>query len=316
MKIPDEMMSGYDLAYAALAVRDVAAADHVLGDILGLDRIVLPHQDEQVPTFGVGRTALAVFPVGDPFLAENRAGVDHIALAAPDPESAAEACGLLDQGVKGAGLGSARQVAIDRAATAGLAVRFTTPLGLSGTNSGRIERIDHLGIASADNQLAETVFHGQMGFAIESRQTDMEVRIAVESFTSDKYGAVYRNREPVPVGGLRVSFITVGDCELEFLQNFDPGHTTEVHHGTAGNTKQDQGAIAGYVMRYGAGLHHIALKTPDINEVLGHLYRHGCRMIDVAGRPGSRRSLIGFVHPSTLGGVLLHFVERPDLDHA
>jgi hypothetical protein len=30
----------------------------------------------------------------------------------------------------------------------------------------------------------------------------------------------------------------------------------------------------------------------------------------MAGRPGSRRALIGFIHPSALGGVLVHFVQR------
>ena len=36
----------------------------------------------------------------------------------------------------------------------------------------------------------------------------------------------------------------------------------------------------------------------------------GFRMIDMKGRPGSRRARIGFVHPSALGGVLAHFVDR------
>jgi hypothetical protein len=36
-------------------------------------------------------------------------------------------------------------------------------------------------------------------------------------------------------------------------------------------------------------------------------------MIDSKGRPGSRRALIGFVHPASLGGLLLHFVERDEL---
>ena len=36
-------------------------------------------------------------------------------------------------------------------------------------------------------------------------------------------------------------------------------------------------------------------------------------MIDRTGRPGSRRARIGFIHPASLGGLLLHFVERDDL---
>jgi methylmalonyl-CoA/ethylmalonyl-CoA epimerase len=165
-------------------------------------------------------------------------------------------------------------------------------------------------VASADNERAVELFAGAMGFPLESRQTDLEVVTVIESFTSDKYGVVYRNRPPEPVGGLRVAFVTVGDCDLEFLQSFDPRHGAEVQHGGPGTTKQDQGAIARYLARRGPGLHHLALKTPDIDMALGALDRAGLRVIDRAGRPGSRRARIGFVHPAALGGVLLHFVER------
>jgi catechol 2,3-dioxygenase-like lactoylglutathione lyase family enzyme len=310
------MMTGYGLAYVALAVRDRQAASEILGDDLGLERLSLKGHDGPVPTFGVGATALALFEVGDPFLTSERAGVDHIAFAAEDPRATAEACGFAPDSLVGPGLSGAEQIVIPRSETEGLATRFTTPLGLSGPASEQVERIDHLGIASADNRSAEAIFADRIGLPVESRQTDMEVSIAVESFTSDKYGVVYRNRAPEPVGGLRVSFLTTGDCELEFLQNFDPSHGVEMRHGAAGTTKQDQGAIAGYVAKYGAGLHHIALKTRDIDATLARLGAKGRRLIDTKGRPGSRRALIGFVHPAALGGVLMHFVEREELSDA
>ena len=168
-------------------------------------------------------------------------------------------------------------------------------------------------MASADNLAAVELFSKRMGFVIESQQTDLEVRTVVESFTSDKYGVVYQNRAPEVVGGLRVAFITIGDCELEFLQNFDPAHEAEIEHGHAGTTKQDQGAITRFIERRGAGLHHLALKTGDIDRTLSVLAGAGLRMIDQAGRPGSRRARIGFVHPAALGGILLHLVERQDI---
>ncbi len=309
-------MSPIGLAYVALAVRDREAAAEVLGGDLGLARLSVAGQVGPLPAFGVGATALVLFEVGDPFLTGERAGVDHIAFAADDPAAAARSCGFAADMALGAGLSGAEQAVIERTATEGLATRFTTPLGLSGSANDKVERIDHLGIASADNRAAEAVFATRIGLPVESRQTDMEIRIAVESFTSDKYGVIYRNRAPEPVGGLRVSFLTAGDCELEFLQNFDPNHGVEMQHGAAGTTKQDQGAIAGYVAKYGAGLHHVALKTPDIDRVLADLGAKGRRLIDTKGRPGSRRALIGFVHPAALGGVLMHFVEREEIPDA
>ena len=117
-------------------------------------------------------------------------------------------------------------------------------------------------------------------------------------------------RPAVIVGGLRVAFVTVGDCELEFLADFDPGLDARIDRGRAGDTRQDRSAIARYVARRGPGLHHLAFRTDDIDANLPRLADAGFRMIDSKGRPGSRRARIGFVHPSALGGVLAHFVDR------
>jgi methylmalonyl-CoA epimerase len=181
---------------------------------------------------------------------------------------------------------------------------------------GIIERIDHIGVASVDNNQVVDVFSKRLGYSIESTQTDMEVRIAVESFTSDKYGVVYHSRPPEPVGGMRVTFITVGDCELEFLQDLDPQQAGRVDHAQPGNTKQDRGAIARFVSSRGPGLHHVALKVTDIDAALSALARSGLSLIDTVGRPGSRRSRIGFVQPKSLGGILLHLVERTPISSA
>jgi catechol 2,3-dioxygenase-like lactoylglutathione lyase family enzyme len=191
---------------------------------------------------------------------------------------------------------------------------LTEPVDLPGAGDGRVERLDHVGVASADNRGAVDAFVGTLGATLESTQTDLEVAIAVESFTSDKYGAVYHTRAPEPVGGLRVAFVTVGDCELELLQDFDPRHGMRVDQGRPGTTKQDQGAIARFVASRGAGLHHLAFKVADIDERLAGLARAGLRLIDQVGRPGSRRARIGFIHPASLGGVLAHFVQRDPVD--
>ena len=68
-----------------------------------------------------------------------------------------------------------------------------------------------------------------------------------------------------------------------------------------------------HIAARGAGLHHLALKTPDIDATLGRLGKAGYRLIDTVGRPGSRRARIGFLHPASLGGVLVHFVQREEI---
>jgi catechol 2,3-dioxygenase-like lactoylglutathione lyase family enzyme len=176
-----------------------------------------------------------------------------------------------------------------------------------------VERIDHVGVASQDTGAGIDAFSTRMGFPIESRQTDVEVSIAVESFTSDTYGVVSHTRPPEIVGGLRVAFVTVGDAELELLQDLDPREGTRAARGP-GNTRGDRSAIARFIAARGPGLHHLALKVDDIDAALASLAAAGVTVIDRVGRPGSRRARIGFLHPSSLGGVLVHLVERTPLD--
>jgi hypothetical protein len=235
-----------------------------------------------------------------------------MALVSGDPEAAAHGLPVVDTME---GPGGARQALIDPAATCGVRTRFSEPIEYESGPEGPVERIDHLGIASADNEAAIRVFCDNLGCPLESQQTDLEIRTVVESFTSDKYGVVRHERPEEIVGGLRDAFITIGDCELEFLEDFDPNlKPREIRADQAGNTKGDQSAIARYVERRGPGLHHLGLKTPDINALLPKLADAGYRMIDTVGRPGGRASLIGFVHPSSFGGgLVVHFVEREEV---
>jgi len=308
-----------DLAYVGIAVRDVDAVSRAFGEHLGLARRDGTLADgTRVPLFGVGETALAVFEAGHAFLgADSQPGVHHVAIAADSPAAFAEAAGFnlsshaLTQGIDGV-----PQLEIDNQWTHGLRTRICAPVAIEGSASEEVERIDHIGVASADNEKTTGVFSGKLGCTVESTQTDMEVRMAIETFSSDKYGVVYHNRPPQPVGGLRVAFLSIGDCDLELLEPFDPepGHADGAGPtpDQPGTTRGDRGAIGRYIERRGPGLHHLALKTPHINALLPRLADSGLRMIDTAGRPGSRRALIGFIHPAALGGVLLHFVQRDE----
>jgi catechol 2,3-dioxygenase-like lactoylglutathione lyase family enzyme len=305
------MMLADQIAYVALVANDPAAAG-VFERHFGLPRHELSSAAGSVPVFALGRSALALFPPGHPLVdGETKPGVHHIALGVDNLDAAAASAPPADSATA-PGLGGRRIRRLARDTTVGVRTVLTERLGLAPHAEGPVQRIDHIGVASTDVREDEAVFCGQLGFVVESRQTDMEVSIAVESFTSDKYGVVYHSRTPEPVGGLRVTFITVGDCELEFLANFDPRRGGEVHHGQAGNTRQDQSAIARFVASRGRGLHHIAVKAPDIDKLLGSMAAAGLPMIDTKGRPGSRRALIGFPHPKALGGVLMHVVQRPD----
>jgi catechol 2,3-dioxygenase-like lactoylglutathione lyase family enzyme len=310
-------MLGRDLVYAALVVDDVDAAAAALARDLALTRTDcrVAGSARTAPVLSLGRSALALFAPGDPFVeGAQRTGVHHVALAVDDVRAAAGAVTVAGVAVAAAlpspGLGTAHRLPLAQEATAGVRVYLSEPLGLPAADRAVVERLDHLGVASADNDAAIEVFTRRLGCPLESTQTDLEAQIAVETFTSDRYGAVYHTRPPRLVGGLRVAFVTVGDCELEFLQEFDPRTGARVDAGGPGTTRQDQGAIGRYIASHGAGLHHLALKVRDIDATLERLARAGRRLIDGVGRPGSRRARIAFVHPRGFHGVLVHLVER------
>ena len=307
------------LGHVALVVSDVEDAAAVLAGNFGLRRTDCPiaGSGRRVPVFSVGRASLALFAPDDPFLgATAKLGVHHIALDVDDLDAAtahANAQGIrVVDGESKRGLQSRRQRLLSPGATCGVRAYLSEPLELEPSAPGPVERIDHLGVASVDNGVALDVSCRRLGFPLESTQTDLEVSIAVESFTSDKYGVVHHSRRPEVQGGLRIAFVTIGDCEIEFLQDLDPRPGTLAAFEGAGTTKQDQSAIARYIASRGAGLHHLALKVEDIDGTLGALERTGRALIDRVGRPGSRRALIAFLHPRALHGVLVHLVQRDE----
>ena len=65
-----------------------------------------------------------------------------------------------------------------------------------------------------------------------------------------------------------MTFITVGDCELEFLQNFDPRQGGRVEAREAGATRPDQGAITRFVASRGPGLGAVPKQEPEPQPAL------------------------------------------------
>ena len=314
-------MIGNGLAYVGVVVRDVSTVAGILERDFDLPRgsCEIGDTSRRAPVFPVGQTALALFELGDPFVGgAEKTGLHHIAVTVEGLVGRVlDAAELGLHSLSDAaepGLDGVRRVLLNPSTTCGATIYLSDPLPLSleATPDRDVERIDHLGVASADNTEVVEVFARKMGWSIESTQTDVEISTKTEAFTSDRYGVVYRNHQPEFVGGLRVSFITIGDLELEFLQNLDPSSVGIVNYGHSGSTRQDQGAISRYVESRGPGFHHTGLKVRDINGLLSRLDRRGLTLIDKEGRPGGRRSQIGFIHPASLGGWLVHLVQREE----
>jgi methylmalonyl-CoA epimerase len=68
--------------------------------------------------------------------------------------------------------------------------------------------------------------------------------------------------------------------------------------------------VGRFLTTRGPGMHHVAYRVDDIEAALDHLRAEGARLVDERPRPGSRDTLVAFVHPSSVGGVLVELVQE------
>lgn len=71
-----------------------------------------------------------------------------------------------------------------------------------------------------------------------------------------------------------------------------------------------QSPIARFIEKNGEGLHHVCIYVDDLEAKLAYLKSSGVRLIDEHPRIGAGGKRIAFVHPSSMGGVLIELEER------
>ena len=111
-------------------------------------------------------------------------------------------------------------------------------------------------------------------------------------FWRDALGLEVALVEEVEEQKVRVAMLPLGDTRVELLEP----------------TSADS-PVAKFLEKRGPGIHHIAVRVPDIRAALLSLKERGARLIDETPRVGAGGCLVAFIHPSTTGGVLLELVE-------
>jgi len=107
-------------------------------------------------------------------------------------------------------------------------------------------------------------------------------------FFRDALGLEVDKPEDVPSQHVKTQFVPTGPASLELLEATSP-----------------ESAIAKFIERRGEGLHHITLRVDDIGAALRQLRDRRVRLIDEQPRPGAEGSIIAFIHPSSVQGVLV-----------
>ena len=69
--------------------------------------------------------------------------------------------------------------------------------------------------------------------------------------------------------------------------------------------------VGSFLSKRGPGIHHVAYRVDDVAATLARLRDEGVEPIDEVPRRGSRDTLIAFVHPKEMEGVLVELVQTP-----
>jgi methylmalonyl-CoA/ethylmalonyl-CoA epimerase len=123
--------------------------------------------------------------------------------------------------------------------------------------------------------------------AIATRDADELAKTLV-----DGLGAKRGAEELIDGGALRVLFVHLGPVTLELLEPKSAEHT-----------------VARFLDTRGPGLHHVSLEVTDIAAHLAGAKAAGVKLIDDTPRPGAHGTRVAFLHPKSLGGVLVELCE-------
>ena len=80
----------------------------------------------------------------------------------------------------------------------------------------------------------------------------------------------------------------------------------ELIRGTSPESK-----ISTYLAKKGKdGIHHICLRVPDLQQMMGKVEKAGFRFVYDKPHEGADHCLVNFVHPATTGGVLIELSQE------
>jgi LAO/AO transport system kinase len=148
-----------------------------------------------------------------------------------------------------------------------------------------IEAVRSLRHAPRAKAAAERVVRiDHLGIAVRSLDQALK-------FYGGQLGLGVSMRETVIEEKVNVAMLPLGEPRIELLEPAGPGSV-----------------IAKFLETRGEGLHHVALRVPDLQAAVDRLRASGARVLNDP-RPGAGGHLYTFVHPSSTGGVLLELIQ-------
>jgi methylmalonyl-CoA/ethylmalonyl-CoA epimerase len=114
---------------------------------------------------------------------------------------------------------------------------------------------------------------------------------AVETYIR-LFGAQVEHREVVPGQGVEAVILVVGDSRIELLWPL-----------------ADDTPVGRFLHSRGPGMHHVAYQVSDIRAALAAAAEAGAELIDAEPREGLFGLEVAFIHPASVAGVLVEYVQ-------
>ncbi|HUV11611.1 MAG TPA: methylmalonyl-CoA epimerase [Acidimicrobiia bacterium] len=119
---------------------------------------------------------------------------------------------------------------------------------------------------------------------------DLEAAIA---YYHDTFGCEVAHRETIEADGVEEALLKVADSYVQLLTPI-----------------RDDSPVVKYLEKRGEGIHHVGYRVDDCAAALAQVKAQGHRVIDEAPRPGSRGTMVAFVHPKAAFGTLIELVQE------
>jgi methylmalonyl-CoA epimerase len=133
---------------------------------------------------------------------------------------------------------------------------------------------------------------GSNNFEIDHLGIAVKSLDAALGFYETQLGFGVSLRETVEQEKVNVAMLPAGGPRIELLEASEP-----------------DSVIAKFIEKRGEGLHHVAVKVPDLAATVERLKAHGARLLNEP-RAGAGGHIYVFVHPSSTGGVLLELIQQ------
>ncbi len=105
-------------------------------------------------------------------------------------------------------------------------------------------------------------------------------------------GLAVAHRETVETEKVHVAMLPTADSRIELLEPAAP-----------------DSPISNFLAKRGPGLHHLALRVPDLDAAVARLRESGARLLNEP-RTGAGGHRYVFIHPASTGGVLLELIQE------